>query len=68
MKVDLAEDPYADPKGEDGYLANQYIWVAAVEPETPDCTLVRFENHYAVGFPPDHIVKVYGLSIEREDR
>lgn len=63
--VDLEGDPVADAATDDadydGHRIGfefEYQRVTGVEVETPDCTVVTFEG-FAVGFPPDHLLKVY---------
>ena len=57
--VDLAGDKYADDGTNDATLAFEYVEVVEVVQETPTCVAVGFEGFDVVGFPPDHVVKVY---------
>jgi hypothetical protein len=57
--VDLEGDPFADPPTDpDTFWTYEYGIVSELEIETPDCTLVYFENGPNVGFPPNHVVTV----------
>ena len=69
QRVDLEGDMFADPDyyasgdpdtSEHPEFQYEFEVVAAVEPETPECTLAIFESGYACGFPPDHLVSVDG--------
>lgn len=64
MMVDLADDTYADPDGDNTLLANQYVEVAEIEEETPNCFGVTFTSFECIGFPPDHKIKVVAKSLE----
>lgn len=63
--LDLQDDDYADPAngdqrdglGEHPFWAYEYAKVESVEHETPECTVLHFENGPSCGFPPDHMVK-----------
>lgn len=61
--VDLQDDPYAD-KNHNPFLECEYVIVAKIESETPDCVAVWFEGFDCVGFPPDHQLKVGGHDSE----
>lgn len=69
-RVDLENDDYSGTCDEVGCEAcysqrvmyeNEYSVVGDVFFETPDCVVVEFDSG-AIGFPPDHKVKVDPLS------
>ena len=55
--VDLKGDKYDDP--EDFYAIFEEYWqvVSEVVPQTPNFTLVKFQE-ISVGFPPEHEVQI----------
>lgn len=57
-KVDLENDCFADPKGENVSYQFEYAIVASIEMETAKCVLVHFHSTPSVGFPPDHKLEV----------
>ncbi len=63
QRVDLENDPWADPLGDNPGFPYEYETVAAIEVETDQCTRVDFESGYSCGFPPLHIVDVDGEQI-----
>ena len=56
--VDLEHDPYADPEHNHTYFEYEYVSVAGIDLETPNCLRVDFEGSPSVGFPVEHMVKV----------
>ena len=54
--VDLENDPYVTSNP---MLASTLLTVAAVDRETDTCVAVWFEGFDCVGFPPDHVLKVW---------
>jgi len=58
--VDLAEDPFADPDGDDPALQIEYAVVCEISRETEDCIAIGFEGLDIIGFPPGHILLVGG--------
>ena len=55
--VDLAGDIYADPDNSPDFEM-EYVTVAEVEQETPECVTVSFEGFDLVGFPVGHLIPV----------
>lgn len=53
--IDLADDPYMDPNGDDVSLAYEYAVVFGGEQETPGCIRLDYEGG-CCGFPPDHVL------------
>ena len=60
-KLDLQNDPVADPQGDNVALEYEYVTVAGVEQETADCIRVDSAD-FSCGFGPDHKVKVDGFN------
>lgn len=60
-KLDLQNDPIADPQGDNVALEYEYVTVAGVEQETADCIRVDGAD-FSCGFGPDHRVKVDGFN------
>lgn len=58
--VNLQNDPYADPRGDEPTYEFELAEVVSVEYETDTCVLVGFEATGACGFPPSHEVEVFG--------
>lgn len=58
--VNLEDDPYADPRGDESTYEFELAEVVSVEYETDTCVLVGFEGTGACGFPPEHEVAVHG--------
>ena len=56
--VDLEGDRYAETADGAEVLAYEYVEVADVERETPDCVRVDFEGFDSIGFPAGHLLKV----------
>jgi hypothetical protein len=56
--IDLQNDRYADPDGIIVIYECQYCEVAELDQETDTCIVVYFANSHAVGFPPNHKVKL----------
>jgi hypothetical protein len=56
--VDLYNDPYADPNGDKIEYQWEYCVVYELKQETENCIMVYFNNTVAIGFPPDHKVKL----------
>lgn len=56
--ADLEGDRYADPLHSNPLLEFEYAEIEAITPETPTCTCVWFLGFDAVGFPPDHLVRI----------
>lgn len=52
--VDLEGDAYADPRSDHIELQCELHTVCEIDYETPECTVVYFENYCGVGFPPSH--------------
>jgi len=55
--VDLEGDPYADPNHDHIEYECEFQAVAEVVQETPECTVVYFDN-CACGFPTNHELTV----------
>jgi hypothetical protein len=68
MLIDLEYDEFADPNGDNSLLANQYLEVAEIEEETPDCIAVHICSFDTVGFPPNHKVKVVANNYEELEK
>ncbi len=66
-RVDLENDPYADPKHDHPYFESEYVEIAGAEPETPGCSRVDFEGTASVGFPPEHQVAVRVKEEDEQD-
>ena len=60
-KLDLQNDPVADPQGDNVALEFEFVTVAGVEQETADCIRVDGAD-FSCGFGPDHLVKVDGFN------
>lgn len=60
-RVDLQNDPIAD-NGEHPEFEFEFLEVAEIDCETPECTVVYF-NNFTCGFPPDHWVDVDGEQV-----
>ena len=58
--VDLAHDIIADPYGDSHVFECEYAVVCGLEIETPECVRVDIEGVDSFGFPPLHLVRVYG--------
>lgn len=56
--LNLEGDPYADPKRDNALFECEYVEVAFVEQETPECVLMGIEGFDWVGFPTEHPLKV----------
>jgi hypothetical protein len=65
--IDLEDDKYADPDGDNPYYESNYVIVDAIELETPGCVRVDFEGSSSVGFPPEHELKVLERIFHSDD-
>lgn len=54
MRLDLENDKYADPKGENTAFQAEYVTVVEVEIETEDTVRIDFDSADSVGFPLAH--------------
>lgn len=68
-RVDLEDDPFADPRADPdpephSIWSMEYGEVSGIDRETPDRVRVDFENGPSVGFPVDHVVRVYDQAKE----
>ena len=61
-RVDLQDDPIADPDGRPEFEC-EFEVVSETERETDDCIRVDFESGFSCGFPVDHWVDVDGEQV-----
>ncbi|WP_210499119.1 hypothetical protein [Vibrio crassostreae] len=57
MRIDLEGDEFADPKGDNTILQDEYAEVGAVDIETEDCVCI-YAHNITVGFPVEHKIKL----------
>ncbi len=64
--VDLSNqpEPYVNDDERETIWQYEYAVVATIEHETPECTVVYFENAEPIGFAPDHEVTISGETAE----
>ena len=64
--LDLAGDLIADPDSDSPTFEFEYVTVAAIEEEAPDCIIIDIDGDASYGFPPDHELRVHGHDTEHD--
>ena len=62
MMLDLENDAYADPKGDNNAFKDSYVTVDSVEIETEGCVRIDFIDAGSVGFPLKHKLYLHNNS------
>lgn len=62
MMLDLENDAYADPKGDNNAFKDSYVTVDSVEIETEGCVRIDFIDADSVGFPLKHKLYLHNNS------
>lgn len=62
LEGNIFADPFTDGESPHPEFAFEFQEVCEIEFETPDCTVVHF-NNFSCGFPPDHWIDVDGEQI-----
>ncbi|MCH7964099.1 MAG: hypothetical protein IH852_09185 [Bacteroidetes bacterium] len=57
--LDLAGDPFVDPRCDRAEFQFEYMEVVSVEQECSGCIAIGFEGFDVVGFPPEHMLTVH---------